>query len=64
LVSRKHVARGPDSIFRAVADVVFSTQFYRNTVKAAFAEFMTTEEGIRLFDQENVAEHKEARALV
>lgn len=58
------MARGPDSIFRAIADVLFSTQFYRDTVKAAFEEFLTTEEGVKLFDDDYVAKHKEARALV
>ena len=62
--SSKHVARGPDSIFRSVADVVFATQRYKDVVKEALVEFQSSEEGLHLFDESNQAEHKEARALV
>ena len=61
---RKHVARGPDSIFRSVADVVFATQRYKDVVREALFKFKQTKKGIDLFDESNPAVHKEARALV
>ena len=63
IIFRRHVARGPDSIFRSVADVVFSTQHYRDVVAGSFDRFRNTEAGRKIFDEPNNIVHKEAVAL-
>lgn len=49
---RKHVAHEPDSIYRAVSDVLFDTQFYRHLVKKVHNLFQRSEEG-QLFLKKN-----------
>ena len=42
---RKHVANEPDSIYRAVSDVLFDTQYYRHLVKKARNLLVNSVEG-------------------
>ena len=48
---RKHVANEPDSIYRAISDVLFDTQFYRHDVRKAHRLFSNSEEGNVFLEQ-------------
>jgi hypothetical protein len=54
---RKHVARGPDSIFRSVADELYLSQSSFKVVKAVVEDFLAS------CDIDVNVEHKIARAV-